>query len=247
MGACVLDVADIDSLERDPLVLRVSSQGVPPVPSGHLRVTFAGHSSFLVETPGGASIFTDYNSGNFPPRKADAVTMSNPHSTHSSEVISPDVPLVLRGWNPTRGIAKVDVRIKDARVFNVPTNFIEAGGFHTNTNSIFVVEAAGLCVAHLGNLNHLLEREILQKLGRIHVLFLPIDGRWTLSHTDALAVIRQIGPSIVIPMHYDFRGPGLFASLAKQSFPVKVLDKNSLLVSRKTLPGRTEILFLRER
>ncbi|MFQ5915232.1 MAG: MBL fold metallo-hydrolase [Nitrospinota bacterium] len=240
-GACVLNVAD-----ASPRFVRVSSHGLLAVPRGHLRVTFIGHSSFLVETPGGASLLTDYNGRDLPPGKPDAVTMSNPHRTHSSEAVDPDVPLVLRGWNPTRGIAKVDVRIKDARVFNIPTNFIEAGGFHTNTNSIFVVEAAGLCVAHLGNLRHLLERESLQELGRIDVLFLSIDGTWTLSHPDALRVIRQIGPSLVIPMHFDFRGPEPFATLAKKSFPVKVHDQDHLLFNRKTLPPRTEILFMRE-
>jgi L-ascorbate metabolism protein UlaG (beta-lactamase superfamily) len=188
-------------------------------------VTFAGHSSFLVETPGSAFIFTDYSAGLLPPKR----------------------PLVLRGWKADRGVAKIDLRVKDARIFNVPTNFIEAGGFDTNTNSIFVVEAAGLCVAHLGNLRHLLSRESLKKLGRIDVLFLSIDGRWTLNYPDAIRLVQQIRPALVIPMHYDFTGAEPFAGLAKKSFPVKVHDTNTLLISRSRLPRSTEILFMHER
>ena len=242
-GACVLDVAEGGRLDPSLWIRRVSARS-SPVPAGHLRITFSGHSSFLIETPGGASIFTDYNARNLPPVRPDAVTMSNPHDTHSAE--SADFPLVLRGWNPLRGIAKVDVRVKDARVFNIPTNFIEAGGFHTNTNSIFVIEAAGLCAAHLGNLNHTLEKETLAKLGRIDILFISIDGRWTLQHPDTIRLIRRIGPSLVIPMHYDVSLPEEFSSLAKRSFRVKILNKGVLLVSRKTLPPEPEILFMRD-
>lgn len=241
-GACVLNVAG-----GGPLFLRVSSHGLPPVPSGHVRVTFLGHSSFLAETPGGASIVTDYNDQYLPPKRPEAATMSNSHHLHSSETIDAAFTLPLRGWDPKGGIARVDVSVKDARVFNVPTNFTEAGGVKANGNSIFVVEVAGLCVAHLGNLNHLLDRTSLEKLGRIDVLFISIDGSWTLSHPDALRLIRQISPSIVIPMQYDFRGPEPFASLAGRSFPVKFHDADHLLVSRKTLPRRTEVLFLRAR
>ncbi len=241
-GACVLDVA-----ESRPLIVRVSSRGLPPVPSGHLRVSYLGHSSFLVETPGGASVVTDYNDQYLPLRRPDAATMSNPHHLHSSGTIDAAFTLPLRGWDPKGGIAKLDVTVKDARVFNVPTNFSEIGAVKTNGNSIFVVEAAGLCVAHLGNLRHLLDRRTLKALGRIDVLFISADGSWTLNHPDALRLIRQIGPSIVIPMQYDYTGPNIFAAFARQSFPVRQHDKSSLVVSRRTLPRRTEVVFLRQR
>jgi L-ascorbate metabolism protein UlaG (beta-lactamase superfamily) len=241
-AACVLNVAD-----AGPLIQRVVALAQQPVPARHLRVTYLGHSSFLVETPGGASIVTDYNDQYPPLRKPEAATMSNSHHLHSSDTIDSVVTLPLRGWDPAGGIAKVDVKVKDARVFNVATNFSEFGGVKTNGNSIFVVEAAGLCVAHLGNLRHMLDRNTLKALGRIDVLFISADGSWTLSHPDALKLIRQIGPAIVIPMQYDNMGPEFFGSAARQVFPVKVLDTNHLIVSRKTLPKRTEVVFLRPR
>lgn len=244
-GACVLDVAHNDPALPSPWIRRVST-GALSVPPGHLRITFSGHSSFLIETPGGASVITDYNARNLPSARPDVVTMSNPHDTHSSDVVDPAIPVVLRGWNPVRGVARHDVRMKDARIFSIPTNFIEAGGIRTHVNSIFVVESAGLCAAHLGNLNHALDAETLKKLGRIDVLFVPIDSRWTLTHTAAIQVIRQVGPGLVIPMHYDFMLPEDFASLARKSFRVKVLDQGVLLVSRRTLPRATEILFMRD-
>ncbi|MDP6084858.1 MAG: MBL fold metallo-hydrolase [Nitrospinota bacterium] len=242
LGACVLNVA-----ERVPWIQRVSSHGPISVPPGHLRVTYLGHFSFLVETPGGASIVTDYNDQAPPSWTPDAATMSNAHNLHSSDTIDPAVTRSLRGWDPKGGVARVDVKIKDARVFNVATNFSEFGGVRTNGNSIFVVEAAGLCVAHLGNLRHLLDKKTLRVLGRIDVLFISADGSWTLNHADALRLIRQIGPAIVIPMQYDFMGPSVFGALAECSFPVKVHDKDHLLVSRKTLSRRTEVVFLRGR
>ena len=242
---CALNVADGSGVAPVPMIVRVSGDGLPAVPAGHLRVTFLGHSSFLVTTPGGASIVTDYNDGFLPASPPHAATMSNSHHLHSSETIDPALTLPLRGWDPEGGIARVEVMIRDAKVFNIPTNFSEAGGIRVNGNSIFIVEAAGLCVAHLGNLRHLLDRKSLRDLGRIDVLFISADGSWTLSHTDAVQLIRQISPSIVIPMQYGFMGPHSFAVAAMRYFPVKELNRSSLLISRSTLPRGTEVFFVR--
>ena len=82
--------------------------------------------------------------------------MSNPHPTHSVRGLDSGGVKVFLGWNPKGGKAKVDFRLKDARIFNIPTNPTDIDGQKYYINSIFVIEAAGLCVAHLGNLNHLL-------------------------------------------------------------------------------------------
>jgi L-ascorbate metabolism protein UlaG (beta-lactamase superfamily) len=216
------------------------------VPESHVRVTYVGHSSFLIETPGGATAVTDYNGINVPAVTPDIVTMNNSHSSHFSDAPGPHIRHVLRGWSVKPGVfAHHDVRFKDLRVFNVPTNIGEYGDPKGNGNSIFVFEISGLCVAHLGHLHHVLTTAQLRQLGRIDVLFVPVDGSMTISHPQALAVIDQIAPRLIFPMHFGFLGsPDAFFELAKDRYRIRAEKGSTLLVSRKTLPKSTEIVFL---
>ena len=61
---------------------------------------------------------------------------------------------------------------------------------------------ADLCVAHLGQLHHVLDRGRLGDLGRIDVLLVPVDGAYTMSQPEMAEVIQQITAPLVIPMHY---------------------------------------------
>ena len=55
-------------------------------------------------------------------------------------------------------------------------------GKKINLNSIFIIEAAQLCLAHVGHLHHVLTDNQTLKVGRIDILFLPIDGAYTMSY-----------------------------------------------------------------
>ncbi len=169
-----------------------------------MRVTFVGHASFLIETPQGVRVITDYNGYNGFGKHPDIVTMNNAHSTHFTEEVEAGVTHVLRGW-ALRGVeARHNVTMKDLQVFNVPTNVREWGDGSTrfSGNSIFVFRVGDLCVAHLGHLHHRLTPEHLEDLGRIDVLMVPIDGGYTMGQPYMADVVKQIQPRIVLPMHY---------------------------------------------
>ena len=238
-AACLLGmVQDAPLMHRASLVAEAA-------PKGMVRITYLGHSSFLIETPEGASAVTDYNGVNVPPFAPDIVSMNNPHSTHYTDAPDPAIRFVLRGWHPDGGLPRHDVRWKDLRTFNVPTNIGESYGGGRNSSSIFVFEIANLCIAHLGHLHHVLTKEQLQALGRIDVLFVPIDGSSTLRHEEALAVIQQIQPRLVIPMHFGFFGAAdRFFELAKPLWPIRAEKGSMIVVSRETLPKDTEVRFL---
>ena len=51
-------------------------------------LSFVGHATFLIETPQGVRIATDYSDGTRPPVTPDVATMNKAHSTHFS--FSPD-------------------------------------------------------------------------------------------------------------------------------------------------------------
>src|ERR1700760_880518 len=50
-----------------------------------VSITFLGHASFLIESPGGVRVVTDYNGINVPVDPPDIATMNHAHSTHYTD------------------------------------------------------------------------------------------------------------------------------------------------------------------
>ena len=210
---------------------------------GSVRLSFLGHSSFLIETPEGASAITDF-AGLRGPGLPDIVTMNNAHSSHYTDFPDPKIAHVLRGWGTDGGLALHDVTYLDLHVRNVPTNVREFGGARMNGNSIFVFEIADLCIAHLGHLHHTLTDVHLGELGQIDVLLVPADGSYTMAHELMVEVIEQIRPAVVIPMHY-FSAYTLtgFLDLMRERYEVVVKQEPTITFTRATLPYR-QVLVL---
>jgi L-ascorbate metabolism protein UlaG (beta-lactamase superfamily) len=209
-------------------------------------LSFIGHATFLIETPQGVRIATDYNDSTRPPVTPDVATMNKAHSTHFSTRPDPGINYVLKGWNPGGGPAYHDLTVEDVRIRNVSTNIRSYGGAtEYDGNSIFVFETAQLCIAHLGHLHHTLSPEHLRRLGRIDVLLVPVDGGYTLETFDMMEVLRAINAPLMIPMHF-FGASTLnrFLASAREHFPVEFSDKPSLSLSRPTLPKSPKILVL---
>jgi L-ascorbate metabolism protein UlaG (beta-lactamase superfamily) len=211
-------------------------------------VTFVGHSSFQIDTPQGVRAITDYNGVNGFGRRPDIVTMNNAHDTHFTDLPEEGITYVLRGWpsQPGETEAKHDVTLKDMKVWNVPTNARDwgGGGARINGNSIFIFAIGDLCIAHLGHLHHRLTKDHLDELGRIDVLMVPIDGSYTMGMPLMVDVIRQIQPSVVLPMHYWGRGQldrlqGLMTELgADFIWP----DRRSVELVKEQLPEKLTVI-----
>ena len=211
---------------------------------GTVQLTFLGHSSFLIESPGGATVVTDFNGMILPPQTPDIVTMNNAHSTHFTDYVDPAVKHVLRGWDPKGGVALHDVTHLDMHVRNVPTNVRDFGGVRTNGNSIFVFEVSDMCIAHLGHLHHVLTDVHLAELGMIDVLLVPVDGSFTMAQELMVEVIEQILPAVIIPMHYF--GPSTlnrFLSLIGDRYEVELMQLPVVALSRPTLPYRKVLVL----
>ena len=225
---------------RNPL-FRPASTGT----EGAVNVTFLGHASFLIESPAGVTIVTDYNDLIRAPVTPDIVTMNNAHTSHYTDFVEPGVKLVLRGWDPAGGVARHQVEYRDVRIHNVPTNVRDLGGTRYNGNSIFVFEIADLCLAHLGHLHHTLTEAHLTDLGPIDVVFVPVDGAWTLNQDDMITVLQQIKPKLVIPMHI-FGASTLerFLTRLGDLYPIKRAPSAAVTLSRAELPQTPELLVL---
>jgi len=214
---------------------RIMPASLPAADS--VRLTFLGHSSFLIESPGGVSAVTDYNGYIRPAAPPDIVTMNNSHDTHYTQFPDPEIDLVLRGWGQGGEVASHAHTVKDMEVWNVPTNLRRWNEGDTNGNSIFVFQVASLCIAHLGHLHHVLTEENLAGLGSIDVLLVPVDGTYTMAQEYMVQVIQQIRPAVVIPMHYFNEAIlGRFLALMEDSYEVVVSDTPSATFTRLNLP-----------
>jgi len=213
---------------------------------GDTRVSYVGHSTFLLETQRGIRIATDYNDYVRPAVVPEIVTMNRAHTTHYTNNPDPGITHVLRGWNPDGGHAQHDISLEDVRVRNVPTNIrTYTGGTDIWGNSIFVFETGNLCIGHLGHLHHTLTTQQLAQIGQLDVVLVPVDGSFTLDVAGMVEVLQALKAPLMIPMHY-FSSYTLerFLNEARPHFEVEMSEVPTVVVSRATLPKTPKILVL---
>jgi L-ascorbate metabolism protein UlaG (beta-lactamase superfamily) len=212
---------------------------------GDVTITYAGHSTYIIETPAGVRIATDFSGvyGYDPlPR---VVTMNKAHRTHYSDHPDPNIEYVLRGWNPEGGPAKHAVVIDDVYIRNVTTDIRSWGGdLERDGNSIFIFEVAGLCIGHLGHLHTKLSDAQFGQIGRLDILMVPIDGGMTQSLGSMTEITTRLYSSMILPMHRHATPIGEFTGMMGEGFAVEFRPGRSLKVSLKTLPRRPTIVVL---
>jgi len=223
-----------------PLIWRVTEDD-PTV-----TISFLGHASFLIETPDHVRAVTDYSGVFSPADPPDLVTMNHAHTSHYTLHPDPRIGIVLHGWQEGPKPPSYDVLLRDLRVTNLLTNIRDwSGGTEINGNSIFIFETAGLCIAHLGHLHHLLEPADLDALGHIDIVMIAVDGAFTIGQADARTVIEQLHPRIVLPMHYfTLDNLARFLDMMRETHAIEVRSDPMLQVSRATLPDRPTVIAL---
>ena len=231
--------------EAGPRITRVQARA--PQPADQLRIRYLGHASFAIETSQVLAV-TDYTGqiGN-PTIVPDIATMNDAHDTHFTDRPDPRIPLVLRGW-PVEGVAAaIDIDTGEMRVRNVTTDLRGpfGEGARKNGNSIFVFEAAGLCIGHLGHLHQIPTAAHYAAIGRLDVVMVPVDGAYTMDVAEMADVVRRFNPRIVLPMHW-FNPEGLARFLVQlnKDYVITVSDQPQMTVSRATLPDRPEVVVL---
>jgi L-ascorbate metabolism protein UlaG (beta-lactamase superfamily) len=211
---------------------------------GDVTITYAGHSTYIIETPAGVRIATDFSGvyGREPlPR---VVTMNKAHRTHFSDTPDPGIEHVLRGWNPDGGAARHALVLDDVYIRNVPTDIRRFGALEADGNSIFIFEVAGLCIGHLGHLHHHLEDAHYGAIGRLDIVMVPVDGGMTLSLDRMSEITTRLYSSMILPMHRHSTPIGEFTSRMGKDFAVDFRASRSLKVSLRTLPDRPTIIVL---
>jgi L-ascorbate metabolism protein UlaG (beta-lactamase superfamily) len=225
----------------EPAALRLAA-----LERDQVRISYVGHSTFLIESPQLVRIATDYSDWVKPPVLPDIVTMNHAHSSHYTLSPEPGIKYVLHGWGENQKPARIDLQYKDVRVRNVPTNIRTFdGGTERHGNSIFIFEVANLCIAHLGHLHHTLTQQQLNEIGRVDIVLVPVDGSYTLDLDGMVEVLHALKAPLMIPMHF-FSAYTLdrFLQRVRQDWNVELAQIPSVVVSKTDLPSKPKLLVL---
>ena len=91
----------------------------------------------------------------------------------------------------------------------VETFHDDQGGALRGPNTIHILSAGGVTIAHLGDLGHPLSPEQLAAVGPLDAVLIPVGGTYTVDAAGAKALCEALRPKCVVPMHYRHAPYGL--------------------------------------
>lgn len=156
--------------------------------------------------------------------EADILLITHDHYDHNNKKIVKGKPFLAEGPG--------EYESKEVFTQGIHSFHDEVEGSKRGVNTIFTIETERIRLCHLGDLGQKeLTSEQLQKIGPIDVLMIPIGGTYTIDSTQALKIINQIQPRIVIPMHYSI--PKLKIKLDKIDKFLKEIGQKSIEPQKK--------------
>lgn len=212
-----------------------------------MEISWLGHSSFKLRGKK-VTIITDPFSPvmvgfKFPKIEADIVTVSHQHDDHNQTSLVDGEPFVIDGPG--------EYEVKGVYILGVSLSHDASGGSQRGKITACVIQMDDLKVCHLGDLGSKLTAEQVEELNEIDILMIPVGGVVTISPEEAVEVIAQLEPRIVIPMHYQEPGlnPETFAKLSGvEEFLKKIGEKiipiPKLTVTKESLPEERQVVVL---
>lgn len=160
-------------------------------------IRYYGHSCFQLTTEGGVRIVTDpYQKVGYELPKGietDIVTVSHGHFDHNYvEAVQTQTVITHSSAQTLKG-----VEISGIDCYHDPLR-----GALRGKNIIFKLKIDGLTVCHLGDLGEDISDELIQKIGEVDVLLLPVGGTYTIDAKQAKVYADTIMPKVIIPMHF---------------------------------------------
>ncbi|MFW6151271.1 MAG: MBL fold metallo-hydrolase [Chloroflexota bacterium] len=209
-------------------------------------VTWMGHACFLFKPQQGPTVLTDpYEVGgsiNYAPIRVapDIVVVSHDHFDHNKVSAVPGTPEVVKG-DGNKAAKGVEFR-------GIGAYHDAAGGAERGTNTIFCFALDGLRLCHLGDLGHELSGREGEEIGAVDILLVPVGGNFTIDAAQAERVCRQLGPKVVLPMHYktpriDFPIAGV-EDFVRGKTNVRQVEGSDVEFLPQSLPTATEIVVL---
>ncbi len=234
-----------NNIHTPELPVHFASFSIPVATTKYdVTISFQGHSTYLLESPAGVKIATDFAGWLADPVTPTVVTMNHAHSSHYTSNPDPKIQTVLKGWGDNGDIARHHLMVGDVLIRNVTTDILRWSGV-PDGNSIFIFEVAGLCIGHLGHLHHKLSEDHYAKIGRLDVVMIAVDGGLTMSHLSAREILKRLRSSVILPMHVrSYDAMPNFLNYLGEEFAIARLRENKLKLSLLNLPKRPTVMLL---
>jgi L-ascorbate metabolism protein UlaG (beta-lactamase superfamily) len=228
-----------------------------------LTITWLGHSTFLLKTPGGKRLLFDPWLTNNPscpdrlkkPPQADLILASHGHSDHIEDLVScariTGAPVVgiyeLCDWLSRKGIqntapmnkggsqtiAGLTITLTDAR---------HSSGVVESGQMVYMGEACGFVIRleddrtiyFAGDTDLFGDMKLIGDIHRPEIAFLPIGDRFTMGPEGAARACALLGVKQVVPMHW-----GTFPPLTGTPAALRALVAPKGVQVLELQPGQT--------
>ena len=193
-----------------------------------LQITWLGHSSFRLRTPGGKEILLDpWYTGNpaFPeaarPKAADLILISHGHSDHITDAVAmakaTGATVVgiweVTSWLGSKGVKHLEPMNKGGTITVSGLRITMTDARHSSSidkDLTYLGEAAGFVVTlengqtiyFAGDTSLFGDMKLIAELYKPDIAFLPIGDRFTMGPDTAAIAAQWLGVKQVVPMHY---------------------------------------------
>lgn len=225
-------------------VSEAQTPGVTILYHGHACFTITDQSDFAVVI----DPFDETVGYKVPAWRADVVLASHGHFDHANvRAVDCDREPIVEQEGETRA-GKLVVKGVKAPHWTAPQ--FKARG----DTVIYRWEQGGVVLCHLGDLGQLLTEQQISALKPIDILFVPVGGNYTIGPDEAVQVVQQLDPAVVIPMHYktvytnlDIGTVGEFLQAIPDDWEVRQAAGNFIFVGPdelSQLPSRPTVWVL---
>ena len=210
-----------------------------------MEINWLGHSCFRLRGREGVVVsdpFSKQAGYEWSRPRADIVTVSHEHDNHNQSERVAGEPRVIRGPG--------EYEIKNIFLTGIASFHDNKKGAERGKNTIYLIEFDDLKICHLGDLGHVLTQAQTEALNDLDVLLIPVGGDSTIHAGQAVEVISQLEPHIVIPMHYQtkaYKGDKLddLDKFLKEMGLKKVEEQENLKLTKSNVPEEMQVVVLK--
>jgi L-ascorbate metabolism protein UlaG (beta-lactamase superfamily) len=223
-------------------------------------LTWLGHASFRLDSPGGKRIYIDpFLTGNptcpeaeRKPERVDLIALTHGHGDHVGDTVElwkhfqPSVVALveLRGWLDSQGVtgnmAHAPNKGGTAHVDGIKITLTDANHSSSTEDGAYLGEPAGLVleledgftIYFAGDTNVFMSMQLIGRLYEPDVAVLPIGDHFTMGPREAAVALELLGTKRCVPCHY-----GTFPLLTGTPDELRELAPNVELIVPE--PGET--------
>ncbi|MFC2185808.1 metal-dependent hydrolase [Fulvivirgaceae bacterium LMO-SS25] len=192
-----------------------------------MKITFLGHSSFLIETTGKRLLFDPFITPNplakdinIDELKPDYILLSHGHADHvadAEEIAKKTGATIVANfevatWFENKGVEKThpmnhggswDFDFGRVKYVNAVHSSCMPDGSYGGNPGGFVIEAGGKTFYYAGDTALTLDMKLIGEEFNIDFAFMPIGSNFTMDYKDAIKAAKFVDTKKVIGMHFD--------------------------------------------